>query len=56
MHNDTGYWYDSVMCDCFRSVSEKEDRPLSRLRPGSAVEERANIKKVTTKLTKYDIQ
>ena len=41
-----------IMITAFRSVSEKEDRPLSRLRPGSAVEERANIKRATRKLSK----
>lgn len=40
------------LSDIHRSVSEKHDRPLSRVRPASAVEERANFKETTTKLTR----
>jgi hypothetical protein len=38
--------------DKHRSVSEKEDRPLSRRRPGSSSEERAHIQRTTSKLAK----
>ena len=37
---------------CSRSVSEKEDRPLSRLRPNSAMEERHSIHQTKVKLTR----
>ena len=36
----------------FRSTSEKFDRPLSRLRPGSAMVERESFKHTTKKLTR----
>ena len=36
----------------YRSVSEKTERPLSRMRPASAAEERATFNKTTTKLTR----
>ena len=38
-----------------RSVSEKVNRPLSRLRPESAVEERTCLRETTTKLTRYTV-
>lgn len=37
----------------YRSVSEKIDRPLSRLRPESAVVESNHFKHTTKKLTRY---
>ena len=41
-----------LLISSFRSVSEKNKRPLLRMRPASTAEERISFNKTTTKLTR----